>query len=220
MRLLLVEDEEDLANSLAEGLSRDGYTVDVVGDGQAAVAALGRVDYDLLVLDRDLPLLTGDSVCRVMRAQGLNTPVLMLTAAASVNDRVEGLDLGADDYMVKPFAYVELLARLRALIRRSRERRVVYEIGDLRLDTARRVVERSGTPVGLTQKEYGVIELLMVAGGGYVTVDELLEEVWGYSTYSTRGVVKTAVYTLRRALGFPDVIEAVPGRGYRIVSEK
>lgn len=217
MRLLLVEDEADLAQSLAEGLSHDGYQVSVAGDGQVAVQMLAETDFDVMILDRDLPLLSGDAVCRVARAQGLDVPVIMLTAAASVSDRVEGLDLGADDYLTKPFAYVELLARLRALGRRAGSTPTITEFADLRLDTARRIVERGGRPVGLTQKEYGVIELLLAAGGGFVTVDELLDEVWGSAQYNTRGVVKTAIYTLRKRLGEPDLIEAISGRGYRLV---
>jgi Response regulators consisting of a CheY-like receiver domain and a winged-helix DNA-binding domain len=217
MRLLLVEDEKDLATSLADGLQHDGYQVFIAGNGRQAITMLTESDFDLMILDRDLPLLSGDGVCRAIRSLGMSVPIIMLTAAASVKDRVEGLDLGADDYLTKPFAYVELLARLRALSRRSKDVHSVFEVADLRLDRTRRVVERSGYPLFLTQKEYGVLEVLMGAFGGIVTVDELLDEVWGSALYTKKGVVKTAIYTLRKRLGEPDLIEAISGRGYRLV---
>lgn len=215
---MLVEDEPDLADSLAEGLRGEGYQTSVVYDGQAAMAHLAAHDVDLVILDRDLPVMTGDAVCRLVRAQGLDVSVLMLTAASTINDRVTGLDLGADDYLTKPFAYVELLARLRALSRRSKgDAGTVYEWGDIRLDLGRRIVERGGIPLGLTPKEYGILEVLLVAQGGLVTVDELLDEVWGSAQYNSRGVVKSAMYTMRQKLGARDPVEGVSGRGYRLV---
>lgn len=217
VKILLVEDEPDLAESLAEGLQAEGYQTAVVHDGRDALDYVAANDINMMVLDRNLPGMSGDAVCRVLRSQGINTPILMLTAASTVNDRVAGLDLGADDYLTKPFAYVELLARLRALERRSRgSGQTVLEWGDVRMDLVRRVVERNGVALGLTPKEYGVLELLLNAQGGFIEVEELLDEVWGSADYHSRGIVKSAVYTLRKKLGEPSLIQAVNGRGYRL----
>lgn len=217
MRLLLVEDEADLAATLADGLRREGYLVDVAPDGAAALVAAGSADVDVVVLDRDLPVLSGDAVCRTLVEQGYPARILMLTAAGTLGDRVEGLDLGADDYLAKPFAYLELLARIRALGRRARPApRPVLEFAGVRLDTSRRIAERDGTPVRLTIKEFGVLEALLAAGGGYVTVEELLDAVWDEPLDRTRGVVKIVVHTLRRKLGMPSVIESAAGYGYRM----
>lgn len=221
MRVLIVEDERDLADTLAAGLRREGYVADVAYDGAQALSYLGGTDADLLLLDRDLPGLSGDAVCQVLRGQGHPVRILMLTAAGGVDDRVTGLDLGADDYLAKPFAYVELLARLRALARRTPAgSRTVLEAGGVRLDTVRRAAERDGRPVVLTPKEHAVLETLLAARGGYVSVAELLEDVWGNTETRTRNVVKTTVHTLRRKLGPPEVIEAAPGLGYRIGAER
>lgn len=218
MRLLLVEDEADLADTLADGLRRDGYLVDVARDGASALAAAGAADVDVVVLDRDLPVLSGDAVCRTLVSQHHPARILMLTAAGTLNDRVEGLDLGADDYLAKPFAYVELLARIRALGRRggSRGSHPVLEHAGVRLDTVRRVAERDGAPIRLTVKEFGVLETLLAADGGYVSADELLDEVWEEPDDRTRGVVKIVVHTLRRKLGSPPVIHSASGYGYRV----
>lgn len=217
VRVLIVEDEETLAQALADGLRREGYGVEVAGDGAAALVRLGSTDIDLMVLDRDLPALHGDAVCRLLREQGHPVRILMLTAAGTLDDRVTGLDLGADDYLPKPFAYVELLARLRALARRApRAAGTVLEASDVRVDTLRRTVERDGRPLRLTPKEYGVLVTLLGAHGGYVTVEELLEEVWEDGEPRVRGVVKAAIHTLRRKLGPPDLIDSAPGHGYRI----
>ncbi|MBO9578009.1 MAG: response regulator transcription factor [Microbacteriaceae bacterium] len=217
MRLLLVEDETDLADVLAAGLRREGYLVDVAGDGANALALAAANDVDVVVLDRDLPVLGGDAVCRTLVSQGYPARILMLTAAGTLGDRVAGLDLGADDYLAKPFAYVELLARIRALGRRSSATAsAVLERGGLRLDTARRIAERDGRPVHLTAKEIGVLEALLLADGGWLTAEELLDEVWDEPLERTRGVVKIVVHTLRRKLGQPAVIDSAPGRGYRI----
>jgi DNA-binding response OmpR family regulator len=217
MRLLLVEDEADLAATLADGLRREGYLVDVAPDGAAALVAAGSADVDVVVLDRDLPVLSGDAVCRTLVEQGYPARILMLTAAGTLGDRVEGLDLGADDYLAKPFAYLELLARIRALGRRARPApQPVLEFAGVRLDTSRRIAERDGTPVRLTIKEFGVLEALLAAGGGYVTVEELLDAVWDEPLDRTRGVVKIVVHTLRRKLGMPSVIESAAGYGYRM----
>ncbi len=220
MRVLIVEDERELADALGEGLRAEGYAVSAVHDGRAALLHLAEHDAELMILDRDLPALHGDAVCRLLREQGHPVRILMLTAADGLDDRVSGLDLGVDDYLSKPFAYVELLARLRALARRvpsAGGASTVLEAGGVRLDTVRRVAERDGVPLLLTPKEYGVLETLMRAPGGYVGSDELLDEVWGGER--TRGVVKVAVHTLRRKLGHPDIIDSSPGFGYRVVSE-
>ncbi|MEV4776746.1 response regulator transcription factor [Microbacterium sp. LWO13-1.2] len=218
MRLLLVEDEADLADTLADGLRREGYLVDVARDGSSALSAAASSDIDVIVLDRDLPVLNGDAVCRTLVAQQYPARILMLTAAGTLNDRVEGLDLGADDYLAKPFAYVELLARIRALSRRSNSARpnAVLEFAGVRLDVMRRVVERDGVPMRLTLKEFGVLEALLAAEGGYVSSDDLLDDVWDEPLERTRGVVKIVVHTLRRKLGAPAVIQSAAGHGYRM----
>ncbi len=221
MRLLLVEDEVDLADTLADGLRREGYLVDVARDGASALTAVAGSDVDVIVLDRDLPVLSGDAVCRTLVAQEYPARILMLTAAGTLNDRVEGLDLGADDYLAKPFAYVELLARLRALGRRAQSSRpnAVLEFARVRLDVVRRVVERDGTPIRLTLKEFGVLEALLAAEGGYVSADDLLDDVWDEPLERTRGVVKIVVHTLRRKLGSPALIQSAAGHGYRVGTE-
>lgn len=217
MRVLIVEDERDLADSLADGLRGEGYLVDIAYDGASALAKMGQADVDVLVLDRDLPALHGDAVCRMLREQQHPVRILMLTAASGLDDRVTGLDLGADDYLSKPFAYVELLARLRALGRRTAANAaVVLSAADIRVDTLRRVAERGGRPLALTPKELGVLEALLAASGGYVSSDDLLQEVWENGSERTRSVVKFTVHTLRRKLGLPDVIHTSPGHGYRI----
>ncbi len=217
MRILIVEDEVDLAASLADGLRNEGYLIDVVHDGAAALVKAGQVDVDLMILDRDLPILSGDVVCRTLRGQAHPMRILMLTAAGTLDDRVAGLDLGADDYLPKPFAYVELLARLRALARRVSEgNRIVLEAEGVRLDTLRRVAEREGRPLALTPKEFGVLEALLYADGGHLMADDLLAEVWENPSERTRSVVKLTIHTLRRKLGDPDVIHTSPGFGYRI----
>lgn len=217
MRLLVVEDERDLADGLADGLRREGYVVDVAYDGSTALARTAAADVELMILDRDLPALPGDAVCRILRQQGHPVRILMLTAAGTLDDRVSGLDFGADDYLPKPFAYVELLARLRALGRRTpRGSGTVLEAAGVRIDTVRRTVERDGRPLRLTPKEYGLLETLLAARGGWVSADELLNEVWAHPDERGRGVVKAAAHTLRRKLGHPDPIDSAPGRGYRI----
>lgn len=217
MRVLLVEDEPELADVLADGLRREGYAVEVARDGAAALSSLAAADVDLMILDRDLPVLSGDAVCRALRDQGHPVRILMLTAAGTLDDRVAGLDLGADDYLPKPFAYVELLARLRALGRRAPAGSgTVREAAGVRVDTVRRIAERDGRPLALTRKEYGVLEALLAADGGWVDADELRDEVWDDGGLRGRGVVKAAVHTLRRKLGAPDPIESAPGLGYRI----
>lgn len=221
MRVLLVEDEPHLADSLADGLRREGYGVDVAGDGASALSMLAAAEADLMILDRDLPVLSGDAVCRTLRGQGHPIRILMLTAAGTLDDRVAGLDLGADDYLPKPFAYVELLARLRALARRARAGSgTVLEAAGIRIDTVRRIAERDGRPLALTRKEYGVLETLLAAHGGWIDADALRDGVWDGGDDRGRGIVKAAVHTLRRKLGHPDPIESATGVGYRIGVEE
>ena len=218
MRILIVEDERPLADGLADGLRREGHAVEVEYDGAAAFVALGRADFDVVLLDRDLPVLSGDAVCSTLRAQGNPVRVLMLTAAGTLDDRVAGLDLGADDYLTKPFAYVELLARLRALGRRVTAvgSGTVLDAGGVRIDTVRLTAERDGRPLRLTPKEYGVLEVLLAARGAWLSVDEIVEEVWEQPEERRRTVVKATIHTLRRKLGDPDPIESAAGFGYRI----
>ena len=217
MRVLVVEDEELLADAIAEGLRREALAVDVVYDGDAALERLGVHDYDVVVLDRDLPVVHGDDVCRAVTESGTSARVLMLTAAAEVGDRVTGLSLGADDYLPKPFAFVELVARVRALGRRARPAAPpVLERAGLRLDPARREVYRDGRFVPLSRKEFAVLEELLRADGAVVSVEQLLEKAWDEHIDPFTNVVRVTVMTLRRKLGEPQVVQTVPGVGYRI----
>jgi DNA-binding response OmpR family regulator len=217
MRVLIAEDETRLAESVARGLRREGMAVDVAGDGREALYK-GRVyDYDVVVLDRDLPEVHGDEVCRRLSAERPDTRVLMLTAAGALDDVVDGLSLGADDYIAKPFAFAELIARLRALGRRSGPARPpVLESGAVRLDPARHSATRGGRDLGLSPKEFAVLELLMSADGAVVSAQELLARLWDENADPFSNTVRMTVMTLRRKLGAPDVIETVKGVGYRI----
>jgi DNA-binding response OmpR family regulator len=217
VRVLVAEDEELLADAIAEGLRRETLAVDVVYDGDAALEKLGVNDYDVLVLDRDLPLVHGDEVCRAVVAAGGETRVLMLTAAAEVPDRVAGLALGADDYLPKPFAFVELVARVRALGRRARPATPPkLERAGIALDPGRREVFRDGQFVPLSRKEFAVLEELLRAGGTVVSTEQLLERAWDENIDPFTNVVRVTVMTLRRKLGSPQVVETVPGVGYQI----
>lgn len=217
MRVLVVEDEAFLATMIALGLRRDAITVDVALDGLSGLRKAQLGDYDVLVLDRDLPGLHGDEVCRRLVADGLLTRILMLTAATTIPDRVAGLGLGADDYLTKPFAYDELLARVLALGRRARPALPpVIERAGIVLDTARRQVERHGRRLTLTRKEFAVLETLMRADGAVVSGEDLIEQVWEeYAGYNTNPV-RVALSRLRAKLGDPPVVETVSGAGYRI----
>ncbi|MBA9004767.1 response regulator transcription factor [Thermomonospora cellulosilytica] len=217
MRVLIAEDERMLADSIAEGLRAEALAVDVAYDGDAALERLGVNDYDVLVLDRDLPVVHGDDVCRAVVESGGSVRVLMLTAAADVPARVQGLSLGADDYLVKPFAFEELVARVHALGRRARpaDPPMLARAG-IRLDPARREVYRDGRYVPLTRKEFGVLAELLRADGAVVSAEELLEKVWDEHIDPFTNTVRVTMMKLRRKLGPPGVIETVPGTGYRI----
>ncbi|MDP9819568.1 response regulator transcription factor [Spirilliplanes yamanashiensis] len=217
MRVLIAEDETVLADAIAEGLRLQALAVDTVYDGDAALERLAVNDYDVLVLDRDLPLVHGDDVCRAVVESGGAVRVLMLTAAADVSARVAGLALGADDYLPKPFAFPELVARVRALGRRARPAAppVLCRAG-IRLDTSRREVFRDGHHVPVSRKEFAVLEELLRAGGAVVSTEQLLERAWDEHTDPFTNVVRVTVMTLRRKLGPPQVVETVTGVGYQI----
>lgn len=218
MRVLVVEDDPVMSQTLVESLRREGYRVDHAPDGTAALEILAHHDIDVVLLDRDLPGMNGDAVCRTLVSVEHPARILMLTAAGTLADRVQGLDLGADDYLAKPFAFAELLARVRALTRRgsASSRPPVLTHCGVTVDTVRRTAELRGIPLRLTPKEYGVLELLVAAEGGYLTVDELLDEVWLDPLDQTRGVVKVVVYGLRGKLGTPPRIQFDSGFGYRL----
>ena len=217
MRVLVVEDHKELAATVAVGLRREGIAVDLAFDGEEALARTRRADYDVVVLDRDLPRLHGDEVCRTIVGRGSRTRVLMLTASAATEDLVEGLSLGADDYLAKPFVFAELVARIRALGRRSQPAlRPVLEYGDIRVDTAQRVASRGGRRLDLSPKELAVLELLVAAQGAPLATDELLERAWDAYADRYSNVVKVTVSRLRRKLGDPPAVETVPHTGYRI----
>ena len=217
MRVLVAEDERLLADAIAGGLRRHAMAVDVAYDGDAALERLAVNDYDVVVLDRDLPIVSGDEVCTTLAESGASTRILMLTAATAVSQRVAGLSLGADDYLTKPFAFAELAARIQALGRRTRPAAPpVLERGGIRLDQHRRTVARDGQPVGLSRKEFAVLAELLRADGGVVSAEHLLEKAWDEHADPFTGVVRFIIMMLRRKLGDPPVIETVPGAGYRI----
>lgn len=217
MRVLVVEDHPKLASTVAAVLRREGMTTDVAFDGHDALDHVAAADYDVIVLDRDLPGLHGDEVCRSLLADGCRSRVLMLTAAGTIADRVEGLDLGADDYLPKPFDFAELLARIRALARRSHPAvPPLLERGDLVLDSARRLATRAGEQLPLSPKEFAVLELLLTADGTVVSAEEILRRVWDEYADPFTTAVKTTISRLRSKLGDPPLIETVPQAGYRI----
>ena len=217
MRVLVTEDDEILAAAVAAGLRREGMAVDIALDGASALEHLAVSRYDVVVLDRDLPGVHGDDVCRTLTAGRSPSRVLMLTAARSVQDRVEGLDLGADDYLPKPFDFAELVARIRALGRRAAAPSPAsLEHGDLSLDPARRVAVRAGRRLPLTPKELAVLEYLLAADGRPVPAEELLERVWDEAADPFTSTVKTTIGRLRAKLGDPPVIQTVRESGYRI----
>jgi DNA-binding response OmpR family regulator len=217
MRVLLVEDHAKLATTVARGLRQKGMAVDVAFDGQDALDHLAGAAYDVVVLDRELPRVHGDEVCREIAAGPGNSRVLMLTAARSVGDRVEGLGIGADDYLPKPFAFAELVARIQALGRRAAPAQPPTLVhGDLVVDPARRVATRAGDQLRLTPKEFSVLERLLAAQGNVLTVGDLLAGVWDEMADPFTGTVKVTVSRLRAKLGDPPVIQTVSPGGYRI----
>ncbi len=217
MRVLIVEDETRLADAIARGLRREGMAVDVARDGQIALTKARVVRYDVLVLDRELPGLHGDEVCRVIRGEAPATGVLMLTGRTGLEDVVAGLTMGADDYLVKPFRFPELVARIHALARRGGPSRPpLLRYGEIELDPARREVTRSQQPIKLSRKEFAVLETLMAGEGATVSAEELLERVWDERTDPFTSVVRMTIMTLRRKLGDPPAVETVIGVGYRM----
>jgi len=217
MRVLVAEDVEDLATAIATGLRREGMAVDVVLDGAAALEHLGVTPYDVVVLDRDLPGVHGDEVCRKLAAERSGSRVLMLTAASTVRDRVEGLGLGADDYLPKPFDFAELVARIRAIGRRpAASLPPVLEHGELTLDPSRRVAVRAGRRLDLSAKEFALLEYLLAAGGRVVSAEELLDRVWDEAADPFTTAVKQTMRRLRLKLGDPPLIGTVREGGYQI----
>jgi DNA-binding response OmpR family regulator len=217
VRVLVAEDERVMADTIAEGLRRRAIAVDVCYDGDAALERVMVHNYDVVILDRDLPLVHGDEVCRRIVACGAETRVLMLTAAAGIRDRVDGLDLGADDYLTKPFAFAELVARVGSLGRRARPALPpVLERAGITLNRPQYRAWRDGELLTLSPKEFAVLEVLMRAEGRVVTAEELLEKAWDENADPFTNAVRVAVMTLRRKLGDPPVIETVPGAGYRL----
>ena len=215
MRVLVAEDHATLAGRIAQGLRQAGMAVDAVHDGAAALDANAQAAYDVIVLDRDLPVVHGDRVCRAVAGSG-GPRVLMLTAAAGVDDRVDGLELGADDYLGKPFVFAELVARVRALSRRAPSAPPVLRRGDLAVDRARHRASRGSRPLSLTRKEFGVLETLLAADGALVSAEELLEHVWDAHVDPFSNIVSATMTRLRRKLGDPPLIETVVGKGYRM----
>jgi DNA-binding response OmpR family regulator len=217
MRVLVIEDDAELAEAIGTGLRREQMAVDVALDGLAGLERAQVFGYDVIVLDRDLPGLHGDDVCAQLIESGSRSRVLMLTAAATIEDRVDGLGLGADDYLPKPFAFAELVARIRALLRRAQPALPpVLAVGDLLLDPARRQASRGGRILDLGPKEFGVLELLLAAQGRVVSAEELLERVWDEMADPFTTAVKVTISRLRRKLGDPQVIETIAQAGYRI----
>jgi len=218
MRVLVVEDERHLADAIVRGLRRQGLAVDVAYDGNSGHEMAFVTRYDVVVLDRDLPGMHGDQLCAELVGSGALTRVLMLTASGSVADKVEGLRIGADDYLSKPFAFDELVARVQALGRRATPvTPPVLKVSDLELDPAKRTVTRAGTPIELTNKEFGVLEELLRARGAVVSTEELLERVWDANTDPFTTIVRVTMRTLRMKLGQPVLIETLVGAGYRII---
>ena len=216
MRVLVVEDQAELADDIAHGLRGQGIGADVAYDGPTGIEKAVVNSYDVIVLDRDLPKVHGDAVCATLVGSGSAARILMLTAAATVGDRVQGLNLGADDYLGKPFAFEELVARVRALARRAPATAPVITRGDIVLDRARRRASRAGRPMSLTRKEMGILEELLIADGGVVSTEDLLERVWDENADPFTRTVTVTIGRLRRKLGEPDPIDTVVGSGYRL----
>ncbi|MFD5010584.1 response regulator transcription factor [Streptomyces chartreusis] len=217
MRVLIVDDHLELAETIAAGLRQEGMAIDLALDGRQALEQATVYDYHVIVLDRDLPLMHGDEVCRALIKHGCRARILMLTASSTIADRVDGLSLGADDYLTKPFAFAELVARIRALARRAHPAvPPVLTHDDLSLSPAEHTAWRGGRQLDLSPKEMAVLELLLAARGAVVSAEELLERAWDEATDPFTNTVKVTISRLRRKLGEPPVIETVPHVGYRI----
>jgi two-component system, OmpR family, response regulator len=223
MRVLVVEDDPKLGPVLVRGLATDAIAADLVTTGREAIIRAGATDYTVIVLDVMLPDLDGFQVCRALRDDNTSAPVLMLTARDAIDDRVQGLDSGADDYLVKPFSFVELLARVRAMSRRGPiQRTVMLEVGDLRLDSARHQVWRGDTPVDLSRKEYAILEALMRHAGDVLSRFDLLEQVWGYDYENRSNIVEVYIRYLREKIDRPfgrNTLQTVRGVGYRVCAD-
>ena len=216
MRVLVVEDEPDLADVVARGLSREGMAVDTAYDGDEGYTRTCSTRYDVIVLDRDLPGMSGDELCRRVTAADNPARIIMLTASDSVQERVTGLSMGADDYLGKPFSFAELVARVRALYRRSAPAAApVLTCGDVELDTGRRTMRRAGLQIHLAKKELAILEVLLMARGAVVTYEDLWERVWNSRARPDRRTIRVTVMSLRKKLGDPDIIQTVIGVGYR-----
>jgi DNA-binding response OmpR family regulator len=217
VRVLVVEDDEQLADVIVRSLRRDAFAVDLAGDGGVALEKARTVDYDVIVLDRDLPVVHGDAVCRQLVSDRAVARILMLTAAAAVEDRVDGLMLGADDYLTKPFAFQELAARVLALGRRSRPAAPpILRRGEVTLDPSRREVFRGDRYVPLSKKEFAVLTELLRADGATVSAEQLLEKAWDENADPFTGAVRLTIHKLRRKLGEPSLVDTITGVGYRI----
>ena len=217
MRLLVAEDEPRVADAIARGLRRHGAAVDVAPDGASALSHAPVHPYDVLLLDRELPAVDGDDVCRTLNAEQLDLKILMLCATLSTDDLVSWLALGADDYLAKPFRFAELVARVQALARRAgKAHPALLRAGDLVVDPARRTVRRGERDLQLSPKELAVLEVLLQADGAVVSAEQLLERVWDEHIDPFSNIVRMTVMKLRRKLGDPPVVETVPGAGYRL----
>jgi two-component system OmpR family response regulator len=223
MRVLVVEDDPKLGPVLVRGLATDAIAADLVTTGREAIIRAGATEYTVIVLDVMLPDLDGFQVCRALRDDNTFAPVLMLTARDAIDDRVQGLDSGADDYLVKPFSFVELLARVRAMSRRGPiQRTVMLEVGDLRLDSARHQVWRGDTPIDLSRKEYAILEALMRHAGDVLSRFDLLEQVWGYDYENRSNIVEVYIRYLREKIDRPfgrNTLQTVRGVGYRVCAD-
>ena len=223
MRVLVVEDDPKLGPVLVRGLATDAIAADLVTTGREAIVRAGATEYTVIVLDVMLPDLDGFQVCRALRQDNTFAPVLMLTARDAIDDRVQGLDSGADDYLVKPFSFVELLARVRAMSRRGPiQRAVMLEVGDLRLDSARHQVWRGDTPIDLSRKEYAILEALMRHAGDVLSRFDLLEQVWGYDYENRSNIVEVYIRYLREKIDRPfgrNTLQTVRGVGYRVCAD-
>jgi DNA-binding response OmpR family regulator len=219
LRVLVVEDEPMMAEAIAAGLRHEAMAVDVVDNGADALERTDINAYDVVVLDRDIPVVHGDDVCRALVDSGAECRIVMLTAARGLQDTVEGLNLGADDYLTKPFQFPELIARIRALHRRGPSTRPpVLEHAGIRLDPHRREVRRGGELIPLTRKEFAILEILMAAQGGVVSAEQLLEKAWDEHADPFTGIIRVTMWSLRRKLGEPKVIHTEIGVGYRLAS--